>query len=247
MQRRSFLPLVLAILAALTATSRLDAAEGKIRVLLLTGGHAFEQQPFYAMFDGMANVQYTKAEMPKDAGLLKPGLEKQYDVVAMYDMTGKITPEQQAAFVDLLKTGIGVVALHHNLGAHRDWPEYTQIIGGKFIFKDGDVHGGKEFKKSTWAHDQDIPVTVVDKAHPITQGVADFTIHDETYGGFYVADNVHVLLTTNHPKNTPQIAWVTKYGKSPVAFIMLGHDGKAYANPNYVKLVQQAIAWAAKR
>jgi transcription-repair coupling factor (superfamily II helicase) len=29
----------------------------------------------------MKDVQYTKADMPKDAGLLKPGLEKQYDVL----------------------------------------------------------------------------------------------------------------------------------------------------------------------
>lgn len=246
MPRRHLLLLTLATLGSLASACAVEAAEGKIRVLLLTGGHAFEQQPFYAMFDAMGGVQYTKAEMPKDADLLKPGLERDYDVLVMYDMTAKISPQQQDAFVALLKKGIGVVSLHHNLGAHRDWPEFTRVIGGKFIFKEG-VYGGKEYKKSTWAHGQDIPVTVVDKDHPITRGVSDFTIHDETYGGFYVASDVHVLLKTDHPKNTPQIAWTTRYGNSPVAYLMLGHDGKAYANPSYPRLVRQAIGWAAGR
>ena len=47
---------------------------GKIRILLTTGGHGFQVEPFYAMFDAMKDIEYTKAEMPKDAELLKPGI-----------------------------------------------------------------------------------------------------------------------------------------------------------------------------
>ncbi|HID76493.1 MAG TPA: hypothetical protein EYP56_10905, partial [Planctomycetaceae bacterium] len=110
-------------------------AEGKIRVLLTTGGHGFQAEPFYAVFDAMEDVTYTKAQLPQDAGLLKPGLEKKYDVIVMYDMVRGFPPEQQEAFVALLRRGIGVVSLHHNLGAHRDWGEFRKIIGGKFIFE----------------------------------------------------------------------------------------------------------------
>lgn len=227
----------------------LPAAEpgqiAKTRVLLTTGGHAFEVAQFYAMFDAMLDVQYTKAELPKDADLLKPGLEKQYDVLVRYDMVAKISPQQQEAFVALLKTGVGLVSLHHNLGAHRDWPEYPRIIGGQFFLKDTEL-GGKTYPKSTWAHGQDLNVTVVDREHRITRGLKDFTIHDETYGGYYVAPEVHVLLTTDNPKNTPQIAWTTHYGRSPVAYIMLGHDHTAYENPSYAEIVGRAIHWAAE-
>lgn len=220
------------------------ATPAKIRVLLTSGGHAFEVKPFYAMFDAMPDVQYTKAELPKDFDLLKPGLEKQYDVVVRYDMVGKVPAEQQQAFAELLKTGIGLVSLHHNVGAHRDWPEYTQIIGGQYVFKEAEFDG-KKYGKSTYAHDQQMKITVVDKEHPITKGVGDFAIEDETYGGLYVSPRVHLLLKTDHPKNSPEIAWVTRYGKSPVAYLMLGHDGKAYVNPNYARLVNDAIRWAA--
>ncbi|MCU0874102.1 MAG: hypothetical protein MUE50_17335, partial [Pirellulaceae bacterium] len=51
----------------------------RIRILLTFGGHGFEEPPFFAMFDALPGIDYTKAEMPKDAGLLKPGLQKEYD------------------------------------------------------------------------------------------------------------------------------------------------------------------------
>jgi len=221
-------------------------AEEKIRVLLTSGGHGFDQKAFYAMFDAMDSIEYTKAQMPKDADLLKPGLEKKFDVIAMYDMSPDLTPAQQDAFVALLEKGIGVVSMHHNLGGHRNWAEFTKIIGGKFIF--GPITlDGKEYAKSTWSHGEDMSITIADKEHPITKGMKDFKIHDETYGGYYVAADVHVLATTDHPKNTPSVAWTKDYGKSRVFYLMLGHDGKAFANANYSSLIERGIRWTAGR
>lgn len=222
------------------------ASQGKIRVLLTFGGHGFEEKPFFAMFDAMSGITYTKAQMPKAAERFKPGLEKQFDVIVMYDMVGSIKPDEQKAFVALLNQGIGLVSLHHNMGAHANWDEFRRIIGGKFVLADCEIDG-KKWKKSGWDHDQDLKVTVADKSHPITKGIDNFQIHDETYSGYYVAPNVHVLLATDHPKNTPQLSWVSRYGKSPVFYLMLGHDGKAYQNPAYSKLVYQGIRWAAGR
>lgn len=102
------------------------------------------------------------------------------------------TPEQRRAFTGLLETGIGVVSTHHNHGTHRDWPEFAGIIGGKYVFEP-EVIDGKEHGKSNYAHDQDLKVTVVAKEHPITKGLAGFTIHDESYGRFHVAPDSHVL------------------------------------------------------
>jgi uncharacterized protein len=246
MQR--FLAAVLSLIAVTLvladSAQAAEAAGGKLRVLVTYGGHGFDVKEFWAMFDAMPGIACTQAEMPKSAELLKPGLEKQYDCLVMYDMVGAIKPEQQQAFVDLLKQGIGVVSLHHNLGAHRNWLEFRKIIGGQFILAPTEIDG-KKFAVSTWSHDEDLSITVADKAHPITKGIADFKIHDETYGGYYTAPGVKVLLKTDHPKNSPDLAWVTQYGQSRVFYLMLGHDKQAYANPNYSKLVLQGIHWAA--
>ncbi len=218
-----------------------------IRVLLTTGGHGFEEKPFYAMFDAMPGVAVTKASLPKEADRLKPGLEKEFDVIVRYDMVPKVTPGQRQAFLELMKTsGIGLVSLHHNMGAHRDWDDYKSIIGAKFIFKPCEIEG-KAYTKSGWSHGEDLDIAVVDRDHPITQGVQDFKIHDETYNKYYVASDAKLLLKTDHPKNDPQIAWVREFGKSRVFYFMLGHDHFAYENPNFRRILLQGIRWAARK
>jgi uncharacterized protein len=239
---------VLLFSASLCLCGELSAAdapaEKKIRLLVTYGGHGFEEKPFWAMFDAMPNVTYTKSVMPKDAAKLKPGLEKEVDVIVMYDMSPPIKPEEQAAFVELLKTGIGVVALHHNMGAHTDWAEYPKIIGGKFMMKACEFDG-KKYAQSGWKDGQDHNVTVVEKDHPIMKGVTDFKIKDETYNKYYVAPDVKVLLKTDSPTNDPNIAWVHEYGKSRVFYLMLGHDHIAWDCPSYRLILANGIEWAA--
>ena len=239
----AFLALVLASPFAMDRAS----AQDKIRVLLTSGGHAFEVEPFYAMFDSMKDIEYTKAKMPDDAGMLKPGLEKKFDCIAMYDLcTPAIKVEQREAFKALLNTGIGLVSMHHNLGAHDGWDEFRKIIGGQFILSDREIDG-KAFKTTPWAHDQVLDIKVLVKDHPITRGIQDFTIHDETYGLLYMEPGIKPLLITDHPDNNREVAWTHKYGKSPVFHLMLGHDGKAYANPSFRKVLNQGIRWAAAK
>ena len=129
-------------------------------------------------------------------------------------------------------------------GGHPDWPKFTKIIGGRFILKQVSI-GGRELPKSTYDHDQDIGVHVADRKHPITKGLADFTIHDETYGRFLVEPDSHVLLTTDHPKCGRDIAWTRQFGKSRVCYLIFGHDKKSWENPAYVELLGRAIRWAA--
>lgn len=219
--------------------------QGKIRVLLTYGGHGFEEKPFFAMFDALPGVVTTKAKMPDEADRLKPGLERDFDVLVLYDQAQGFTPGQRKAFVALLDRGIGVVSLHHNIGAHGHgaWPEFRKIIGGAYLWKATEIDG-RQYGPSVFAEGQDMRVKVVDRQNPITAGVEDFQIHDETYGRFYTAPGVKVLLTTDHPKNDPPVAWTTQYGKSRVFYFQLGHDAKAWNNPSYPRILANGIRWA---
>lgn len=234
------------ILSGLFATLATAAETRPLRVLLTYGGHGFQQKEFFAFWDALPGVTYTKCELPRDANRLQPGLEKQYDAIVLYDMVKEFTPEQQKAFTNLLNTGIGLVATHHSLGAHDRWPEFSKIIGGKYLHQPATIEG-QELPASNFAHDQDINVTIADQEHPITKGLAGFTIHDETYGKGYVATGVHVLLTTDHPQCTREVAWTTQYGRSRVCYLMFGHDNQAWANPNYQELILRAIRWSAAK
>jgi hypothetical protein len=165
----------------------------------------------------------------------------------MYDMVKGLSPEQQKALVELFNGGIGLVSLHHNLGAHAGWDEFHRIIGGKFFVEPGEIDGEKHPQPSGWEHGQRLKVTVADPKHPITRGLKDFEIEDEVYNHYYTSPKVRVLLKTDHPKNDPELAWVTRYGNSRVFYLMLGHDHLAYENPNYRELVARGIRWAAGR
>jgi type 1 glutamine amidotransferase len=146
--------------------------------------------------------------------------------------------------VALLNGGKGLVVLHHALANYQEWDEFEKIAGGRYHTQPY-TRDGKQHPASTYRHGVDISVHVADPDHPVTAGLEDFTIHDEVYGGFSVQPTVHALLTTDHPESSETLAWTNEYGKSRIVTIQLGHDAHAYENPNYRKLVQQAIRWVA--
>ncbi len=242
--------LVIIGLACLAATLTSIAARTapltpKLRVLLTYGGHDFQEKEFFAMWDALPGVSYTKAPLPQSADLFKPGLEKDYDVIVFYDMVNKISPAQQQGLIALLDRRIGVVSLHHNIGAHPEWPEYHQVIGGAWLAGKRSIDG-KDYGPSTYEHGQEIPIQIADKDHPITKGLSDFVIHDETYGNTYVSPTVHVLLRADNPKNVSPFAWVGQHGKSRVVYFQAGHDAEAWKHPSFQKILERSIGWAAQ-
>jgi hypothetical protein len=90
-------------------------------------------------------------------------------------------------------------------------------------------------------------VRIADPAHPITKGMSDFGIKDETYRNIYVRPDVHVLLTTDEPTNESRIGWTLRYGNSPIVYLQLGHGRDAYENPNFRRLVERSIRWVTGR
>lgn len=216
-----------------------------LRVLVTYGGHAFDEKEFWEMWDSFPGIKVTKAKLPDQADMLKPGLEKDFDVLVRYDMVKAITPEQQKNFAALLETGIGFLPLHHNLGAHPTWPEYRKMIGGEYLQK-AETIDGKAYPASSYKHDQDMTITPTAEQSPITRGIKPFTTHDEAYGTPYVVPGVRVLLTTEHPASGKEIAWTTKYGKSPVFYLELGHDTKAWACPEFKEILIRGVRWTAR-
>jgi type 1 glutamine amidotransferase len=216
-------------------------AEAKTRVLLVTGGHGFEKESFLKVFNDNPAIEMTHAEHGKATATAydRDDLSR-HDVVVLYDMPKTITDAQKAKFLSFIERGAGLVVMHHALASYQQWPDYERIIGGKYL----ETAVGAT-PASGYEHDLQVPVVVVAKDHPVTAGIKDFVIHDEIYLGFRVAPDVTPLLTTTHPKSGKPLAWTRTEGKSRVVYLQLGHDRKAYENPNFRRLVAQSIQWAA--
>ena len=233
-----------ALVAALAV--RATAAEGKLRVLVVTGGHAFEREAFFAMFDSFEGVEWREVQHPQANDVYAPEQRDSYDVIVLYDIGQKITEEQKANLLETLGRGKGLVVLHHALASYQEWPEYARLIGAKYMLSEQEFEGQK-WARSTFKHGVDLKVHVADPKHPITKGMKDFEIHDEAYGGYWVSPKAHPLLTVEHPESAKIVGWTNQYGKARVVCLQGGHDHLAYEDVDYRTLVQRAILWAARR
>jgi type 1 glutamine amidotransferase len=215
-----------------------------IKTVVVTGGHDFEHDPFFKLFQGYSDIQYVEAAQKDHSELFEDISNWNYDVIVLYNMSQNISPKRQNNFKTLLQQGVGLVALHHAEGAFNTWEDYRQIIGARYPLKPQQIDG-KQFVTGTYQHGQDMNIKVVDREHPITRGLSDFTIHDEVYKGIWFAGDNHVLLTTDHPKNDVTVCWTRPTSDDRVVFLQLGHDSMAYANPDLRELVVRSIRWAA--
>ena len=237
--------IVCGLALALATISHGLAAEGgsKTKVLVVTGGHGFEREPFFKIFSDNSEIEFTDAEHSKtNASVYDRDDLLSYDVVVLYDMPQNITDAQKAKFMSLFDKGVGLVVLHHALVSYQTWPDYERVIGGRYQEPDP-KKPGTVTDAAGWQHDVDFPVVIVATNHPVTAGMKDFPIHDEIYWGFRVGSDVTPLITTTHPKSGKPLAWARSEGKSRVVYLQLGHGKEAFENENYRKLVAQSIRW----
>lgn len=234
----------LLILGVLLLNACLSAADSPTRILLVTGGHAYETNQFEAMFKSFPGVELKTATHPHAHAWLKADRAREYDVLVLYDMWQEIDDEARADFTARLREGKGLVSLHHSMANYQGWPEFERIIGGKYNLEPRTVDGEPR-PGSTFKHDVIMDVRVANNHHPVLRGVDDFEIHDETYGQFDVLPEVQTLLTTSQPTSSPIVAWAKRHERARVVFIQLGHDHFAYENPAYRRLVANAIHWVA--
>ncbi len=169
-------------------------ANAPIRVLLVTKGHPFPRDPFFAVFDDDPGITWTHVEHPAADQLIHPDRCAEFDVLAFYDMPGirftradppmELTdpsPELRSAWAALVESGKGLVFLHHAIAGWPTWPEYARLLGGRFHYGPATL-AGVDYPSSGYQFDATHRVTVIDPDHPVCAGLGDgFSITDELY------------------------------------------------------------------
>ncbi len=217
----------------------------KTKILIVTGGHDFEKEPFYGIFDSIPSIAYDTLGQPKANQFIASKNVDKYDVLVFYDMYDSIAPAQRKAYFDLLDKGYPMIFLHHTLGAYQSWPDFLKILGGQSCKTPTVVDN--DTLLFSYEHDVKIPIHVLEGDNPITKNIDDFEIVDEVYKGVKMLPNIIPLLSTYHPNNMKYVAWINHCGNSDIAYIQLGHGPSAYSNPSFRKLIKQAIEWAANQ
>jgi type 1 glutamine amidotransferase/lysophospholipase L1-like esterase len=206
----------------------------KLRVLVVTGGHGYPIKPFREIFAGYPDMDCTFIDEKVGGEAFENVGDWPYDTIVLYNYMKTPSEKQRKNFLSLLDRGVGLMILHHAIYGYRPWTEFQKIVGVTSWLSG--AKEGFQFK-----------IHIEDPQHPITRRLADFTIHDEVYQGHRLDPKVHVLLTTDEPANVKAVAWVHTYRKSPVCYLQLGHDDKAYSHPQFREVLGRAIRWTAGR
>lgn len=206
-----------------------------IRVLVVTGGHAYPTS-FYTIFE-QDGVTWDHATSSEEA--YRNDLRERYDVLVLYDMPRSLSDAGKQNLRAFAEAGKGIVVLHHAIVSYPDWDWYRDLVGGRYFEQpEGDRPA------STYHHDEQMHVAVA-RTHPVVEGLSSFTVLDETYKGMWLAPTNTVLLTTDNPTGDPPVAWVSAYPRSRVVTIQLGHGPDAHHDTSYRRLVLNAIRWTA--
>src|SRR5262245_36264565 len=127
--------LIFALPLSFFAADQPSTSSGKTKVLVVTGGHDFEREPFMKLFKDNESIIFKAVEHPNAHPLLKPEAAKQFDVLVLYDMWQDITDDAKADFLAYLKSGKGLVVMHHAIASYQKWPEYSKIIGARYYLE----------------------------------------------------------------------------------------------------------------
>lgn len=221
-----------------------------INTLILTGQNNHDWRrttPRVAsLLTDTGRFQVTVREDPS-AALEDADALKGYDLI-FDDYNGPAWSDKaQANFEAAVAAGAGLVVLHAADNAFPGWVAFEKMA--MLCWREGTGHG----------RFHDFEVEIVDREHPITRGVDNFTTTDELYHKLVPMHNApyHTLATAfSSPESGgtgrhEPVMIVGAYGKGRVFQHMLGHvwpgspDERAIDNPGFQRTLVRGCEWAA--
>jgi hypothetical protein len=157
------------------------------RLLVLSGGHPYEAEPFEELLRGLGDWDITHLVHPEGGEADAAEAIRAADALLFYDMPGYSfgdggvstrapSPAYRAAITARFAAGKGAVAMHHALAGWAEWPAWHAWLGGQFHYQPG-MHGSD----SGYRHDVAYTARLC-ADHPVLEGVpASFAVTDELY------------------------------------------------------------------
>ena len=239
---RNPLSRILLFLSILLIAANLQAADNKVKALIVTGfdvgSHKWEESTklIEAVLKKTGRFDVT---VSRDKEVFGTKQLAEYQVVILgYGFWKEADPtdKAKAGLLDYAKGGGNIVALHFACSSFQDWKEYRELLGRVWV-------------KGTGGHGPygEFTVKIKDTAHPITKGIKDFKTEDELYAKLTGDAKIEVLATafSAWSDKVEPIVFVKNYGKGRVVHNVLGHGLDSKRNDSYQKLLCRGVEWAA--
>jgi trehalose utilization protein len=212
----------------------------KIRTAVVTGRHPYDVPNFYAIFKNMQKIDFYPQHM-EDFISDSVNTRDQYDVIVFYNFHQETPGNEQNWWDKGMKDALehlgekkqGILLLHHAILAFPKWDVWANICGiqdRKFSFYIGEK----------------VKTQIAKSNHPITNGLSDWEMVDETYLMNDAQEGCEILLTTDNSRSMKTLAWTRQYKNSKVFCYQCGHDNLAYSDPNFRKVLENGIIWLAE-
>ncbi len=250
-------------------------------LLVLSGGHHYEREPFAELLSSLGEWDLTHLIHPEAEEAVAEGAARNTDAVLFYDMGGYTFADDwvtsrppsegfRRAIVERFESGRGAVAMHHALAGWADWPEWHEMLGGRFLYTPGEVRGQAKLD-SGYRHDVEYSAQVA-ADHPVTAGLPPaFPVCDELYlaeifeadveplvrsdyaferDNFYSAAlGISGTLYSNegweHPAGSNLVAWHKRVANAPLVYLQFGDAPQTYQNPYVRQMLKQALDFIA--
>jgi putative membrane-bound dehydrogenase-like protein len=218
------------LLAVLLCAVPARAAEPAPLAVLLLGDHGHHRPADFAKILTAALAKADiRVEYTDDVADLTAERLAKYDALAIFRESGDLPPKNEAALLDYVGGGKGLVAIHCASHCFRNSDRYTALVGGRFLRHTTGVFRAR----------------VLDAQHPALQGFHSFESWDETYVHNQVADDIRVLMVRDEAGGCEPYTWVREQGKGRVFYTALGHDEHTWKQEGFHKLLESGIRWAA--
>ncbi|MSR82689.1 MAG: hypothetical protein EXS58_07150 [Candidatus Latescibacteria bacterium] len=189
----------------------------KVLLLINPSGGVFAD--FAAMFTRIveASGQF-QLEVSADRARLENLSE--FDAVALYIGGGEMTPAQEKGITGFVREGGGLLGVHGANAGLAQYQEYTEMIGSEFVGHDPLAL----FEVETVADIDDI-LPRLSKTFRIADECYNMKIHTEAPLRYF--QHGHWRL------DRKPLGYVRDYGEGLVCYTALGHDKRAFANPDF--------------
>ncbi|KPK42154.1 MAG: hypothetical protein AMK72_14580 [Planctomycetes bacterium SM23_25] len=221
------------VVVSAAVVSAEEAPAAKIRIFMLQGGGHDWKNHLPMLGEILTKTGDFEVTISDDMDQLKADNIRKYHVVLFYGSGLNFSdPAQEQGLCEFVRGGGAFAGIHSATDSFKKSDAYWELVGGRFS-----GHGGGKFT-----------VRIEDKNHPITKGLQDFEIQDETYRhNYHPKAQRHDLIRIDRGQEQQSMAWVRDYGKGRVFYTSLGHGREAWANPHFQRLAVRGIYWAVKR
>jgi type 1 glutamine amidotransferase len=153
------------------------------------------------------------------------------DLVVICSGVGEFTREAQRGLTARVSAGLGAIFIHATAVLdEQDDAEAIALVGARY-----ESHGPHP-------HESRFRV-LLDPAHPITAGIAPFDIEHEHYQ-LVVAPGTSPLAWRAAGDGPEPLLLAREVGAGRVCYLQLGHDSRAFAEPEVANLFARAARWA---